>query len=320
MKGGFLKALIYRQFGGPEVLAWVDEWPEPEITADGVLVRPSAGGVNPKDALLRKGKFSRTLAREPLPRASGMEAAGEVVATGASVLDYAVGDLVFGMTNRFHGGVHSERAVFSVNEIARVPTAVSVTEAAAVPLAAQTALQALRDCCGIKPDQQVLIIGASGGVGHFSVQIAKALGAEVHAVCSARKADFARQLGADAVYDYEKQPAPDIDRTFDCVFDVFGKFTRADVKKQLGHRGTFVSTVPRLATIGSEILARIGVNKRGRLVQVQSNVADLSRIAQWLAEGLVKPHIEAVYPVERAADAHRHIESKHTAGKIVLSF
>lgn len=315
-----MKALIYREFGGPGVLEWVDEWPEPAIPADGVLVRPLAGGINPKDALLRKGKFSRTLARQPLPRGSGMEAAGEVAATGASVSDYSVGDVVFGMTNCFHGGVHSERAVFRVNEIARVPSAISVTEAAAVPLAAQTALQALRDCCGIEPGQQVLIIGASGGVGHFSVQIAKALGASAHAVCSARNADFARQLGADAVYDYEKQPAPKIDHAFDCVFDVFGRFTGTDFKKQLGRRGIFVTTVPRFATIGSEILARIGVNKRGRLVQVQSNAADLGRIAQWMAEGLVKPHIEAVYPVERAADAHRHIESKHTVGKVVLSF
>ncbi len=315
-----MKALIYRQFGGPEVLEWVDDWPEPEIPADGVLVRPSAGGINPKDALLRKGKFSRTLARQPLPRGSGMEAAGEVVATGPAVSDYSVGDVVFGMTNRFHGGVHAERAVFSVNEIAPAPSAISVTEAAAVPLAAQTALQALRDCCGIEPGQQVLIIGASGGVGHFSVQIATALGASVHAVCSARNADFARDLGADAVYDYKNQPAPKIDHPFDCVFDVFGRFSRADFKNQLGRRGIFVSTVPRLATIGSEILARIGVNKRGRLVQVQSNAADLRTIAQWITEGRVKPHIEAVYPVERSADAHRHIESKHTIGKVVLSF
>ncbi len=139
------------------------------------------------------------------------------------------------------------------------------------------------------------------------------------------KALFYRQFGGPdvlewTVYDYNKQPAPEVDGPFDCVFDVFGRFTRADFKRQLGRGGVFVSTVPRLSTIGAELLARIGAAKGRRLVQVRSDAEDLGLIAQWMADGRVAPHIEAVYPVAQAADAHRHIESKHTVGKVVLSF
>jgi len=315
-----LKALIYNKFGGPDVLEWTDNWPDPAASPSGVLVRAAAGGLNPKDALLRKGKFSRTLARDPLPRASGMEVAGDVIAVGQDVSGFSVGDVVFGMTNRFSGGLHAEMAALEENEITLVPTNVSTAAASAVPLAAQTALQALRDCCRIEAGQKLLINGASGGVGHFAVQIAKVLGAEAHAVCGARNADFVRSLGADAVYDYNAKPAPEVDGRFDCVFDVFGRFTRADFKRQLGRGGIFVSTVPKFSTIGAELLARIGAAKSSRLVGVRSDAADLRRIAQWMADGRVTPHVEAVYPVTRAADAHRHIESKHTVGKVVISF
>ncbi len=315
-----MKALIYRKFGGPEVLEWTDNWPDPAASPSGVIVRAAAGGLNPKDALLRKGKFSRTLARDPLPRASGMEVAGDVIDVGRDVSGVSVGDVVFGMTNRFSGGLHAEMAALEENELALVPSNISTAAASAVPLAAQTALQALRDCCRIEAGQKVLINGASGGVGHFAVQIAKVLGAEAHAVCGTRNADFVLSLGADAVYDYNTQPAPELDGPFDGVFDVFGRFSRADFKRQLGRRGIFVSTVPRLSTIGAELLARIGAAKSSRLVGVRSDAADLRRIAQWMADGRIAPHIETVYPVTRAADAHRHIESKHTVGKVVISF
>lgn len=315
-----MKALIYREFGDPNVLEWVNDWPDARIAPGGVLIKATAGGLNPKDALLRKGKFSGILAREPLPRVSGLEIAGEVIEVGDGVADFSIGDVVFGMTNQFSGGIHSEIAMLNADEIAVAPTNISVVEASCVPLAAQTALQALRDCCKVAAGQRVLINGASGGVGHFAVQIAKAMGAEVHAVCSSRNVDFIRSIGADVVHDYGASPAPGIDDTFDSVFDVFGKLTRHDFKKQLGRSGIYVSTVPKLATIGAEFLGRIGVNRHSRLVQVRSNSADLRQFQEWIAAGLVKPHVENVYPVEQAADAHRHIESKRTVGKIALSF
>lgn len=302
------------------MLAWVANWPEPSLSANQVLVRCLAGGLNPKDVLLRKGKFSRTLAREPLPRVSGLEIAGEVLEVGRDVTTVRVGQMVYGMTNNFCGGIHSERAVLSANEVAGTPSNITPGEAAAIPLAAQTALQALRDISQVGPQSRVLINGASGGVGHFAVQIGKALGAEVHAVCGPAHLDFVAALGADVVYDYTVAPAPALSESFDVVFDVFGKYSKARFASQLGGQGIFVSTVPKPVTLWGEVTARLGFSKRSRLVRVRSVSADLDQIHQWVAAKQVMPHIERVYPVTSAPEAHRHIESRHTTGKIILSF
>jgi NADPH:quinone reductase-like Zn-dependent oxidoreductase len=315
-----VKALIYRKFGDPEVLEWVDNWPDPVVRPDSVVIRCIAGSVNPKDVLLRKGKFRKTLARDPLPRISGLDIAGEVVEIGDGIASLAAGDIIFGMTNRFCGGVHSELTLLKADEVAPAPVDITVEEAASIPLAAQTALQALRDRCGLKAGQKVLINGASGGVGHFAVQIAKALGAEVHAVCGPNHLNFVASLGADIVHDYTAGPAPTIAVSFDCVFDVFGRYSWKDFTGQLGSRGIFVSTVPKPATMWGEVLAKIGLNKRRRLVLVKSNTKDLNQIQTWVATGRLKPHVEKVFEATNARKAHRHIEGRHTTGKIVLSF
>lgn len=315
-----MNALIYRKFGDPTVLEWVDDWPRPVVSPKGVVIKSIAGSVNPKDVLLRKGKFSKTLARDPLPRAAGHDVAGEVASVGKDVSNISVGDTVFGMTNRFSGGVHCEYAMLDSNEVARAPVNISTLEASAIPLAAQTALQALRDHCKIAAGQRVLIIGASGGVGHFAVQIARILGAEVHGVCGPDHMDFVASLGADAVHDYTVKPPTAIASSFDSIFDIFGKFSRRDFTDQLVARGIFVSTVPAPATLRGEFLARIGFSKRSRLVQVKSNSTDLNRIRKWVETNRLRPHVEKVYPAADAHEAHRHIEGKHTTGKIVLSF
>ena len=315
-----MKALIYSKFGDPGVLEWVANWPRPVVSANNVLIRCIAGGVNPKDIFLRKGKFSRTLARDPLPRVSGLDVAGEVIDVGERVSNYSVGDIVFGMTNNFCGGVHSEFAVLDANEVACVPSNISAVEASSIPLAAQTALQALRDQCKLVAGQRVLINGASGGVGHFAVQIAKALGAEVYAVCGSSHLNFVTSLGADVVYDYKVKPASEIASSFDSVFDVFGKFSKETFAKQLGKSGIYVSTVAKPATLFGELLARVGFTRRSRLVLVRSNTEDLNQICEWVETNQLKPHVEKVYPVTNADEAHRHIEGKHTTGKIVILF
>jgi NADPH:quinone reductase-like Zn-dependent oxidoreductase len=313
-----MKALVYKSFGDPGVLEWVEDWVKPAVAANHVLVRVAAGSVNPKDVLLRKGKFSRTLARDPLPRVAGLDIAGEVVEIGKNIADLVTGDLIFGMTNRFSGGVHSEYAVFEESEIARAPSGISSVTASCVPLSAQTALQALRDHCKIAHGHKVLINGASGGVGHFAVQIAKVLGAEVHAVCGSSHLDFVASLGADVVHDYAVEPAPKIASVFQCVFDVFGRFSKRDFARQLGPKGIFVSTVPKMATLRGELLARVGLDQRSRLVQVKSCTSDLNQLREWIESKRLRPHVDKVYPVTAAQDAHRHIESKHTTGKVVL--
>lgn len=313
-------ALSYAKFGPPEVLTWADNWQRPSCSPTGVIIRCLAGGLNPKDALLRKNHFPRVLAREPLPRVSGLDIAGEVVEIGAKVQGLKPGDRVFGMTNQFCGGVHAEFAALEQNELAIIPEQLGLIDAAAMPLAAQTALQALRDLCQLQAGQTVLIVGASGGVGHFAVQIAKALGAEVHAVCSARNAKFVTELGADVVHDYVQTPAPQTPGEFDAVFDAFGSLSAAAFSAQLGKTGIFVSTIPKLVTLKDEALARIGLNKRSRLAIVQSKTKDLQQLCTWVETGQLKVQVEKVYPVAEAAAAHQQLETKRTRGKLVLTF
>lgn len=315
-----MKALIYKKFGSADVLEWVDDWPEPELTEESVIVETVAGSINPKDVLLRKGKFSKTLARDPLPRASGLDAAGRIVSVGSRVTGFSEGDPVYGMTNNFAGGVHVELSAFHHSEIWHAPAGISLETAASVPLAAQTALQAMRDLCAVSNGHKILINGASGGVGHFAVQIGKAMGAVVHAVCGPKNVEFVKSLGADEVYDYSIQPAAGIDARFDSVFDVFGKFTRSAFANQLGRKGVYVTTVPKLASFRGEILNKTGICRTNRLVNVKSNGNDLKQLAQWIEKGMVLPHIDRVYKVQDAAGAHRHIESRHTVGKVCITF
>lgn len=313
-----MRALIYREFGSAEVLEWADEQPTPVPGPDQVLVKVAAGSINPKDVLLRKGVFPRLLDREKLPRGSGLDLAGSVVARGEQVTDLKVGDQVFGMTNRFAGGVHAELAAIDADQVALAPDSLTVVEAAAVPLAALTALQALRDCAGLQAGQTVLINGASGGVGHFAVQVARCLGAEVTAVCGARNLEFVQRLGAQQAVDYRQTPATQVPRTFDVVFDVFGAGRFGQYHRQLGRNGIYVNTIPKPVTALAEGRARLGLGRRNRLVIVNSNRRDLNLLRTWIDAGRLRPVVDGEYLFSEAAKGHRHVESRHTRGKVVL--
>jgi NADPH:quinone reductase-like Zn-dependent oxidoreductase len=313
-----MKALYYREFGKPDVIQWAEFGGRPKPGKNDVLVRVIAGALNPKDALLRKGVFPRFLDRTRPPRISGLDICGEVVARGEAVRGLQKGDLVFGMTNHFAGGLHAEYAVIAGHEVAVVPRNLTPVEASAVPLAALTALQALRDNAGVGPGSQVLINGASGGVGHFAVQIARILGATVTAVCSAANADFVTDLGANRTVDYNQVPAPQAEGPFDAIFDVFGQYHCRDFRPQLAREGIYVNTIPRLDTARDEGLARLGLQKRSRLVIVHSNREDLELLRNWIELERLKPVIDAVYPASDVLDAYRHIESRRTRGKVVI--
>ena len=313
-----MKAIIYRAFGTANVLEWVDDWPCPGIGEGEVLVRVQAGSLNPKDILLRKGRFRPLLDRVPLPRVSGLDMAGVVEEAGPGVTDYRPGDCVFGMTNRFHGGVHAEFAALNQDEIASMPAGLRFNQAAAIPLAGLTALQALRDCAGLSEGQSVLINGASGGVGHFAVQIARVIGCRVTAVCGERNLGFVSELGAEQLVDYQQTPAPAVTGPFDCVFDVFGQYRARDFAESLAPDGVYVNTIPKRTTVIAEARARLGLGRQSRLVIVHSNSDDLNVLGQWVNEGQLRPHVEKVYPFYHMEDAHRHIETRHTRGKVVL--
>jgi NADPH:quinone reductase-like Zn-dependent oxidoreductase len=313
-----MEACIYKKFGKASVLEWVDGWPKPECKSGSVIVEVVASSINPKDALLRKGKFSRTLARDPLPRLTGLDVSGTVVEVGKNVDRIKVGDAVFGMTNNFSGGVLGTFAELKETEVAKAPISISLVDAASIPLAAQTALQALRDICRLDQGKKILVTGASGGVGHFAIQIARHIGAEVHGICSTDNIEFVSSLGAHCTYDYKKNDAA-IDNQYDAIFDAAGRYKREYFSPQLGKSGIFVTTVPTGKSLFSELMARLKISKINRLVFVHSSYKDLSQLAGWIDSGKLSPHIQKIYGENEIVEAHNQIQSGHSRGKILVS-
>jgi len=313
-----MEACIYKKFGKASVLEWVSDWPTPACGPDSVLIKIAASSINPKDALLRSGKFSRTFARDKLPRLTGMDASGIIIEIGSNVTQFSVGDSVLGMTNNFSGGILGTYAVLKESEIAKAPISIPLSESASIPLAALTALQALRDICCVTHGKKILITGASGGVGSFAVQIAKVLGAVVHGVCSVNNIDFVYSLGAHHVYDYNNQDLSVIDDDYDVIFDVAGRYQRNYFSKQIKKKGIFVSTVPKGTILLSEVLAQLGINKTTRLVFVKSKSEDLEQLVHWVDKEKITLHIEKIYDQKDIAEAHTHIQHGHTRGKIIV--
>ena len=311
-----MKVIEYDRYGGPEVIE-LREAPAPQPARGEVLVRIHAAALNPKDALVRAGKFKR-LAGPEFPKRMGYDLAGEVAAVGEGVQGLAVGQAVYGMIQSWKAGAFAEYAALPQSELAAAPKGLSHTEAAAIPLAALTALQALRDLAGVGPGSSVVIHGASGGVGTLAVQIAKALGARVIALCGADSAALVRSLGADEVHDYRQTAPAQLSGRHQAFFDVFGNQHYRGVKHLLSARGTYVSTVPNARNIRDHLLTRLSPLKKARLVVVRSKRTDLETLAAWVAEGRLKPVIAARFPLADVRQAHAMIQGKKTHGKIVL--
>jgi NADPH:quinone reductase-like Zn-dependent oxidoreductase len=309
-----MRAVVIDRYGGPEVLRQATV-PRPVPTRGQVLVRTRFVGVNPKDVIVRKGKFKVATGKK-FPLIVGHDIAGEVVEVGAGA-DLAEGDRVFGMINDFAGRAYAQFAAVDAQQLAKVPSSIELRIAAAVPLAAQTALQALRDDARIEAGQRVLINGASGGVGVFAVQIAKILGADVTAVCSQRNTDLVTELGADRVIDYTQTELVELDATFDAIFDVFGNYSFGKLKHLLEPRGTYVQTIPSgriLRDVARTLLRR----KRAKLVLVKSRRDQLDWLRQQIDTGSLRVVVDRSFSLEDAAEAHRYIETKRARGKVVL--
>jgi NADPH:quinone reductase-like Zn-dependent oxidoreductase len=311
-----MQAVQFNAYGPPRVLV-VSDVPEPVPGAGEVRVRIRAAGVNPKDCLVRKGKF-RWFTGRRFPMGCGHDFAGEVLELGPGVRDLAPGDAVFGMTNGWRGCTYAEQAVVAREALEPTPPGVSALEAAAIPLAAQTALQALRDIAGVAPGHRVCINGGSGGVGTFAVQMAKAFGAEVTAVCSFRNRDLVAGLGADRVVDYTREALRATAPGFDAYFDVFGNRSYPAVVGLLALGGVYVTTVPNGRNLLWQALTPWRRGRRSRLVVVRSRSADLRDIVRLMARGALVPVVDRVYPLAEAGRAHAYVETKRARGKVVL--
>ncbi len=310
-----MKSAVYTRFGGLDALE-IHDVPEPAPGRGEVLVAVRAAGVNPKDVLVRKGKF-RAMTGTRFPQRLGYDWAGEVVGVGPGVTEAAPGDRLFGMVDSWKAGACAERVVVKPGACAPVPESLSFEEAASLPLSSQTALQALRDLGRVRPGAEVLVNGASGGVGTLAVQIAKALGARVTAASSAANHELVRSLGADAVVDYRAVDPLAARDAFDVIFDVFGNRRWDQAKGALRAGGTYVTTVPSPRIVIDSLRSLLG-RRRARLVVVRSRRSDLLAIARLVEEGRLRPVVEKVLPLARISEAHAHLETKRARGKVVL--
>jgi len=286
--------------------------PEPSQATGMARVRVHAAALNPKDVLLRKGRMK--MLRVPLPTVPGYDIAGELI-DGAN--GWPAGTPVFGMIQSNRGGACAEVASLHFHELAQKPESLSMAQAASLPLAALTALQGLRDELGVRAGQTVLLNGASGGVGTLAVQIAKAMGAQVVAVCSGRNAELVAELGADRVIDYTTQTVTD-ERGLDHIFDIYGSLPWAKAKPMLARGGRFCTTIPRPGSIARGLLRKVNLH-RAALVVVQSRRSDLEQLAAWVQSGELRPQVDLEVPLERSHEGHEHLETRRARGKVVVT-
>ncbi|MCX7571377.1 NAD(P)-dependent alcohol dehydrogenase [Tumebacillus sp. DT12] len=321
-----MKAIVCTKYGSPDVLQLQEV--EKPVPKDGeVLVRVQAAALNASDwHLLRADPFLVRLMYglfTPKYQIIGADMAGRVEAVGPNVTQFQPGDEVFGDLSRCGFGAYAEYVCVSERVLVRKPVNRSFEEAAAVPTAGVTALQALRDRGQIKPGQKVLINGASGGVGTFAVQIAKAFGAEVTAVCSSRNVDTALSMGADKVIDYTKEDFTKGGQQYDLILAANGYRPLSDYRRALRPDGKYVMTGGAEAQMFQAILlgpwiSRTGGPKMGNLM-LKPNPKDLECMKELLETGKVVPVIERRYTLPEVPDALRYLEEGHARGKVVIS-
>jgi NADPH:quinone reductase-like Zn-dependent oxidoreductase len=319
-----MKAIIQTRYGSPDLLR-LEDVDRPTPGDDEVLVRVRAAAVNIGDwHLLRAVPYVIRLGlglRRPRRRTPGRDIAGHVEAVGSNITEFGPGDEVFG----WGGGAFAEYVSTPATHLLPKPANLTLEEAAAVGDSAFTALAAVRDQGRVQPGQRVLINGASGGVGTFAVQIAKALGAHVTAVCSTRNVELVRSLGADEVIDYQQQDFAETGHPYDVMLDLVGNRSLSECRRVLTPRGTYVIVGVRdagrwlgLGRQAKALLLAPFVRQRMRVFVVKHTREDLGVLRGLVEAGQVVPVIEKRYALSDAADALRHQGEGHTRGKIVL--
>ncbi len=312
-----MKAIVYNHYGKPDVLE-EQELDTPLLKPKKILIKVHAAGVNPKDWLVRKGKF-QLFTKKEFPKQLGYDFAGVVVETGVGIDTVKPGAPVYGMINGWTGTTYAEYLIAGPNELSPMPDNLTFAQSAAAPLAAQTALQALRDIGKVRAGHRVCINGASGGVGTYAVQIAKAFDSQVTGICSNANAELVTRLGADRVIDYHSQNILKQDKKYDIFFDVFGNSNFKKVKQILKPGGIYISTIPSPARLVKDLWHRINpIGKEERLVVVKSKTQDLLFLKELIEKEKIIPIVDKTFPLSQARDAHTYVETKRARGKIVL--
>jgi NADPH:quinone reductase-like Zn-dependent oxidoreductase len=321
-----MKAIVYYKYGSPDVLQ-LQEVDKPAIRDDAVLVKVVAAAANPYDWHFMRGEpyFMRLIAGLRTPKRNGLSVdfAGQVEATGSGVTQFQPGDEVFGMCD----GAFAEYVCCSEQAMALKPTNLTFEETAAVPLAGLTALQGLRDAGQLQPGQKVLIIGASGGVGTFAVQIAKDFGAHVTGVCSTKNLEMVRSLGADEVIDYTQADFTQSGQKYDLIFQLGGMHSPAHCGRALTPEGTLVLSsgdsdgrwIGPLDRILKAAVLSPFVKQSLNTLGAKRSKKDLEQLAALIEAGKLTPIIDRTLPLSEVPEAIRYVEKGHTQGKVVIT-
>jgi NADPH:quinone reductase-like Zn-dependent oxidoreductase len=318
-----MKAIIFPRYGSPDVLQ-LTEIEKPTPTENQILVKVHASSVNAKEyRVLRANPLIRLMMGgllKPKNTRLGTDLAGRVEAVGEKVTQFRPGDEVFGCRD----GAFAEYVCAREGLLALKPANVSFEQAAAVPVAALTALQGIRYAGGIQPGQKVLIQGASGGVGTFAVQLAKVFGAEVTAVCSTRNLEMARSIGADHIIDYTREDFTRNPQRYDLIFAANGYHSPFDYKRALSPQGIYVCAGGTLsqffqAMVLGRFISRDGGKRVGSMGIAKINQEDLLYLGELLEAGKIAPVIDRTYPLSETAEAFRYLEEKHAQGKVVIT-
>jgi NADPH:quinone reductase-like Zn-dependent oxidoreductase len=309
-----MKAIVYNKKAHPDKLVYCDvEKPVPNDNE--VLVKVIAVSVNAADYR------SMEMGLIPKKKIFGSDIAGIVESVGKNILQFVPGDEVIGEIADYGFGGFAEYAVATEKFLVHKPANVSFEDAAALPISAVTALQALRDKGNIKQGDKVLIIGSGGGVGTFAIQLAKYFEATVTAVCSTKNVEQSKNLGADYVIDYTKKKVTKSDMTYDIIIAINGNYPLLACKRMLSHKGTYV-------IVGGALIQILKANlfgwlfsfgsKKIRSLASKAKQKDLEFIASLTNDGKIKPVIEKYYPLEKTAEAVRYLSEKHNKGKVII--
>jgi len=311
-----MKAVSIEKYGGPGVLQYKDH-SIPQINDDELLIKVKASSVNPVDWKLRKGML-RFLPGQKLPKMLGGDIAGIVEKIGNNVIEFKIGDEIYGLISAAKGGAYAEYAIAKSHQIAIKPKNISFQEAATIPLAGLTAYQSLKRLGKLKIEDKVLINGCSGGVGHFAVQIAKAMGADVTGVCSTKNINLARKLGTDKVIDYTNENIFSENITYDIFFDAVANQNPWKVRKYLNRNGKYVTTLPTVGVFMDMILGS-SCSKKSKIIAVKSVSEDLRFLSELIKSKKLITIIDKIYELKDIKAAHIYSETGRVVGKLAIT-
>lgn len=310
-----MKAAQYSRYGGTEVIEINGNAPNPSASSGQVLIEVYAASLNPFDYKLRLG-YMKEMIPLKFPVIIGGDFSGVVMEIGEGVLDFKVGDEVYGQSLIVNGGsgALAQLTAAKVVNIAHKPKSIDHIKAASLPLVGVSAIQALEEHIKLKSNGKILIHGGSGGIGSIAIQLAKSIGAYVATTVSTENMEFAKQLGADEVIDYKTQKFEDLLKDFDAVFDTVGGETVEKSFKVLKKGGIIVSM---LGQPNPELAKQYGVSAIGQNTRIDNKT--LERLTELVEKGVVKPQVDKVYPLDQTKDAFEYLEKAHPRGKVVVA-